>query len=60
MAYERSTTGLGDLMIGKTRSNTAILTGILGGDNAPKEVLLKQAGKLSLILERWMFLAGPL
>ena len=47
-------------MIGKTRSNTAILTGILGGDNAPKEVLLKQAGKLSLILERWMYLAGPL
>ena len=57
--YERSTSGLGALMTGKTRSSTAILTGILGGDNASNEVLLKRAGKLSLILDRWMFLAGP-
>ena len=41
VAYERSTSGLGALMTGKTRSSTAILTGILGGDNASKEVLLK-------------------
>ena len=59
VAYERSTSGLGALMTGKTRSSTAILTGILGGDNASNEVLLKRASKLSLILERWMFLAGP-
>ena len=58
VAYERSKTGLGALMSGRPRSSTAILTGILGGDNVSKEVLLKRTEKINLLLERWMDLAG--
>ena len=58
VAYEKSTTGLGALMIGRPQSSRAILTGILGGDNVSKEVLLKRTRKISLLLERWMDLAG--
>ena len=45
-------------MSGRPRSSTAILTGILGGDNVSKEVLLKRTEKINLLLERWMDLAG--
>ena len=58
VAYERSASGLRVLMTGMTRSSTTVLTGILGGDNASKEVLLKRADMLSLMLDRWMVLAG--
>jgi len=58
VAYERSTTGLGALMTGRSRSDTAILTGILGGDNVSKEVLLKRTVKINSLLERWMDLSG--
>ena len=47
-------------MTGMSWNSTGILTGILGGDNVSKEVLLKRAGKLSLIMKRWMELAGAL
>ena len=45
-----------------TRSGTTVLTRIriLGGDNASREVLLKRADKLSLLLDRWLELAGAL
>ena len=60
VAYERSASGLGVLMTNSTRSDTTVLTRILGGDNASREVLLKRADKLSLLLGRWMELAGAL
>jgi len=60
VAYERSASGLGVLMTNSTRSDTTVLTRILGGDNASREVLLKRADKLSLLLDRWMELAGAL
>ena len=60
VAYERSATGLRVLMKGTTRSSTTVLTGILEGDNVSKEMLLKQADKVSLILDQWMVLAGAL
>ena len=60
VAYERSASGLGVLMTDSTRSGTTVLTRILGGDNASREVLLKRADKLSLLLDRWMELAGAL
>ena len=47
-------------MTGSTRSSTTVLTRILGGDNASREVLLKRADKLSLLLDRWLELAGAL
>ena len=58
VAYERSATGLGALMIGRPQSSRATLMGILGGDNVSKEVLLKRTAKISLLLDRWMDLAG--
>ena len=60
VAYERSTTGLGALMKGMSHSSTATLTGSLGGDNVSKEVLLKRAIKLIMIMERWMEPTGAL
>jgi len=60
VAYVRSASGLGVLMTDSTRSGTIVLTRILGGDNASREVLLKRADKLSLLLDRWMELAGAL
>ena len=60
VAYERSATGLQALMTGKVRSSTATLSGILGGDNASKEVLLEQADKITLILDHLLFLTGSL
>ena len=47
VAYERSASGLGVLMTGSTRSSTTVLTRILRGDNASREVLLKRADKLT-------------
>ena len=41
VAYERSASGLGALMTDSTRSGTTVLTRILGGDNASREVLLR-------------------
>ena len=58
VAYERSATGLGALMIGRPQSSRATLMGILGGDNVSKDVLLKRTAKISLLLDRWMDLAG--
>ena len=58
VAYERSATGLGALMVGRPQSSRATLMGILGGDNVSKEVLLKRTTKISLLLDRWMDLAG--
>ena len=43
VAYERLTTGIQARMTRKVLISTATLTGILGGDNASKEVLLKRA-----------------
>ena len=60
VAYERSASGLGVLMTGSTRSSTTVRTRIFGGDNASRELLLKRADKLSLMLDRWMDLAGAL
>ena len=60
LAYERSATGLGALMTGSTWCSSTVLTRIIGGDNAFREVLLKQSEKLCLLLERWMDLAGAL
>ena len=45
-------------MVGRPPSSRATLTGILGGDNVSKEVLLKRTTKISLLLDRWMDLAG--
>ena len=47
-------------MTDSTRSGTTVLTRILGGDNASREVLLRRADKLSLLLDRWLELAGAL
>ena len=58
VAYERSATGLGALMIGRPHISRACLTGIVVGDNVSKEVLLKRTAKISLLLDRWMDLAG--
>ena len=44
----------------KDCSSTETLTGVLVGDDAFKEVLLKQADKLNLILDHRMDLAGSL
>ena len=60
VAYERSASGLGALMTDSTRSGTTVLTRILGGDNASREVLLRRADKLSLLVGRWLELAGAL
>ena len=56
VSYERSETGIWALITGKAQSSMATLTGILLGNNASKEVLLKR-GK---ILDRWIFLARSL
>ena len=54
VAYKRSTTRI------QGCSSTETLTGVLVGDDAFKEVLLKQADKLNLILDHRMYLAGSL
>ena len=51
VAYERSASGLRVLMTGMFWSSMTVLTGILGGDNASKEVLLKRADMHSLMLD---------
>ena len=58
VAYERSATGLGALMVGRPQCSRATLMGILGGDNVSTEVLLRRTSKISVLLDRWMELAG--